>query len=116
MTRLSARDETANANHWVKFKLVGTRSNRDAIGARVIADTGKWIQHAEVRSGGSYLSSSDMRVHFGLADVTKLKSLEVRWPSGLVQKFQDLAADHIYILREGQAAPVPLEAKKPAKP
>ena len=75
------RNEGGNKNHWLTLQLVGTKNNRDAIGARITVEVGDRTQIAEVRSGGSYLSHNDSRVHFGLGDSTKVKRLEVRWPS-----------------------------------
>jgi hypothetical protein len=87
--------------HWLLVKLVGTRSNRSAIGARVRCTSGGMAQVDEVRSGGSYISQNDLRVHFGLGDATRVDRLEVRWPSGLVEEWTDLAADQILERVEG---------------
>ena len=76
-----------NRNHWLGVQLVGTTSNRDAIGARVILRAGTSIWVDEVRSGSSYNSSSDLRLHFGLGSDTHLDSIEVRWPSGSTEIF-----------------------------
>jgi enediyne biosynthesis protein E4 len=88
-------------NHWVAIKTVGTKSNRDGIGARirVHAGTRTWVD--EVRSGSSYISNSDMRVHFGLGAASRIEWIEIRWPSGLLERFENLAVDKIYTLREG---------------
>jgi len=67
----------------------------------------------EVRSGSSYISSSDMRVHFGLGAASKIEWVEVRWPSGIVEKFADLGVDAIHTLKEGSGAAVTSETKKP---
>ncbi len=93
-------DSTAR-NHWIKVKCVGTKSNRSAIGARVYCTTGKHRQVDEVRSGGSYISQGDLRVHFGLG-TADTADLEIRWPSGRVDKVAGLAADRIYTATEGQ--------------
>ena len=89
-------------NHRVEFRLMGTKSNRAAIGARVTVRAGKLVQIGEVRGGASYLSQNDLRVHFGLGKVGMIDSVEVLWPSGAVQKFSGVAADQIYMLVEGQ--------------
>jgi enediyne biosynthesis protein E4 len=89
-------------NHRVEFRLVGTKSNRAAIGARVTVRAGKLVQFDEVRGGASYLSQNDLRVHFGLGKAASLDSVEVLWPSGTVEKFAGVAADKIYVLVEGQ--------------
>ena len=70
-------------NHWIAFKTVGTKSNRDGIGARITVKAAKRTLVDEVRSGSSYYSNNDMRVHFGLGAATKMDSVEIRWPSGL---------------------------------
>ena len=94
-------NDVQNSNHWVALKLIGTHSNRDAIGARITVKAGKRTWVDEVRSGSSYNSSSDMRVHFGLGTNTKLDSVQVRWPSGLVEMFEKLPVDSIASLKEG---------------
>jgi enediyne biosynthesis protein E4 len=88
-------------NHWIAFKTVGTTSNRDGIGARITVRAGKRVLVDEVRSGSSYYSQSDMRVHFGLGTTTKLDSMEVRWPSGLTERFDNVAVDQINTVKEG---------------
>ena len=90
------------ANHRVLFQLIGTKSNRAAIGARVTIHAGGMTQLDEVRSGGSYISQNDLRLHFGLGSVTKIDSVEVRWPTGKTETFKDVAADKIYAITEGQ--------------
>jgi enediyne biosynthesis protein E4 len=90
-----------SGNHWVAFKAVGTRSNRDGIGAKITVHAGKRVLVDEVRSGSSYISQNDLRVHFGLGPAAKMDSVEVRWPSGLVEQFNDLTVDSIPTLREG---------------
>jgi hypothetical protein len=94
-------NQARNGNHWIEIRAVGTRSNRDGIGARITLKLGKRILLDEVRSGSSYDSSSDMRVHFGLGKAAKIDDLQVRWPSGLVERFPGLAVDSIHTLREG---------------
>jgi len=90
-----------SSNHWIAFKTIGTKSNRDGIGARIRAKIGGRILVDEVRSGSSYDSSSDQRVHFGLGAATKLDWLEVRWPGGRTEIFPDLTIDAVNQLREG---------------
>jgi hypothetical protein len=86
---------------WVLVKLIGTQSNRDAIGAQVRVRTGTHQQLQEVRSGGEYISQSDFRLHFGLGSATKIDYMEVRWPSGLVQKLENLPVNRIITVKEG---------------
>jgi hypothetical protein len=88
------------ANHWVTLKLVGTSSNRNAIGARVHCVSGGVEQWQEVRGGGSYLSQNDFRVHFGLGAATRVDRLEVRWPNGNEQTWQNLDVDRFHTLTE----------------
>ena len=89
------RNETASTNHWLTLKLVGHKSNRDAIGAEIKATTAKGSQFATVSTAASYLSSSDKRVHFGLGSENVVQTLEIRWPSGIIQTLKDVRADQI---------------------
>ncbi|MCZ2150740.1 MAG: CRTAC1 family protein [Bryobacterales bacterium] len=95
------RNDTSGGNHWLKVKLVGTKSNRGAIGARVICHYGDKRQAQEVLSQASFYSSNDRRLHFGLGKET-VASLEVRWPSGLTQTFPKLTVDRILTITEGK--------------
>jgi len=95
------RLDLRSGHHWLTLKLQGTRSNRNAIGARVRCVTALGVQYQEVRGGGSYISQNDLRVHFGLGAATTVASLEVRWPSGLVEEWRELAVDRILTLTEG---------------
>src|SRR6516164_9454885 len=89
-------------NHFVSFKLVGSRSNRDAMGARVKVRTGQLTQMREVAGGGSYLSQSDLRAHFGLGESRRADQVEVWWPSGLHQVFREVRGDRFYQIEEGK--------------
>jgi len=89
------------SNHWIGVQLIGAKSNRDGIGARVEAVAGALRQIDEVRSGGSYLSQSDVRVHFGLGAATRVDRLTVRWPSGLVDTIHNIPADRHIVVEEG---------------
>ena len=90
------------AHHWVSFDLEGKRhANRLALNARVRVTTGKLQQLGEVRSGGSYLSQSDLRLHFGLADASRIDKVEVIWPNGATQTFENVASDRFYHLTQG---------------
>jgi hypothetical protein len=95
------RNMNHDGNHRVLFKLVGTKSNRAAIGARVTVRTGAIQQIDEVRGGGSYLSQNDLRLHFGLGAASKIDSVEIRWPDGDVETLRNVAADAIHTLVEG---------------
>jgi hypothetical protein len=95
-------NETKNPNHRVLFRLVGTRSNRAAIGARVTVVTSTMTQIDEVRGGGGYLSSSDQRLHFGLGTESVMKRVQIQWPSGRSEELKNVAADAIYTIVEGK--------------
>jgi len=92
-----------NDNHWITLRLIGgPKSPRDAIGAKVFVTTGAIRQRADVFSGGSYGSSSDQRVHFGLGKSDKIDKIEIHWPSGLKQEIAAPAVDRIYTVEEGK--------------
>jgi len=94
------RNDGGNRSHWVSIKTVGTRSNRDGIGARIAVTTGDLVQVEEVRSGSSYLSQNDLRVHFGLGNRTLMDRIQVRWPSGITQTLEQVPADQFLIIEE----------------
>ncbi len=106
-------NQVRNSNHWIGFKAVGTVSNRDAIGARISVRTGKRVLVDEVRSGSSYVSNSDMRVHLGLGQVPKVDSVQVRWPNGRIEIFENLSVDAIHNLKEGNGMAESKAQKKP---
>jgi enediyne biosynthesis protein E4 len=87
--------------HRVLFNLIGTKSNRAAIGARVTIHAAGLKQFSEVRSGASYLSQNDLRLHFGLGTASKMESVEIRWPNGTTETLQNVSADNIYTIVEG---------------
>ncbi len=89
-------------NHFLSFKLVGTKSNRDAMGARIRVLACDLSQIQEIAGGGSYLSQSDLRAHFGLGKAAVASTVEVAWPSGQHQVFHDVAADRFYLVVEGR--------------
>jgi hypothetical protein len=91
----------ANGFHRVLFKLIGTKSNRAAIGAKVTIRAAGVKQQREVHGGGSYLSQNDLRLHFGLGAAKKMESVEIRWPNGKVETLENVAADAIYTIVEG---------------
>ncbi len=91
-------------NHWVNFALEGAKGNRLALNARLRATAGDLVQVDQVQSGGSYLSQSDLRIHFGLAQHEKVDKLEIFWPSGKVETLTNIGADHFYLLKEGEGA------------
>jgi enediyne biosynthesis protein E4 len=89
-------------NHFVNFKLVGTKSNRDAMGARIRIIAGGISQIHEISGGGSYLSQSDLRANFGLGKTLSIEAAEIYWPSGRRQLFHNLGADRFYLIEEGK--------------
>jgi hypothetical protein len=96
-------DSTLKRN-WIKIKLAGVKSNRTGIGARIIvtARTPKpLVQMDELRSGGSYFSQNDMRMHFGLDQATKVDMVEIRWLSGQIDQLRDLDVNRLYVIEEG---------------
>jgi enediyne biosynthesis protein E4 len=95
------RNDLDNTNHWLKVKALGTRSNRTGIGARVRVVAGQHTQIDEVRSGGSYISQNDLRLHFGMGAARKADLVEVRWPSGQVDMLKDIATNQVIWVKEG---------------
>jgi hypothetical protein len=96
------RNDGGNANNSVLIKTVGVKSNRDGIGARVKVVSGDLAQVDEVRSGASYISQNDLRLHFGLEHRTRIDLIEVRWPSGVIDRIPNLSANKILTIREGK--------------
>jgi enediyne biosynthesis protein E4 len=97
------RNDGGNKNHWIAIKARGRESNSFGVGARIKVEAGSKTQTKEVYSAGSYLSSSDLRLYFGLGSESKIKQLEIRWPSGRKQTLSDVAADQVLSLDEAQA-------------
>jgi hypothetical protein len=91
-----------NGNHFLNFKLVGTKSNRDAMGARIRVVAGTTSQIREIAGGGSYLSQSDLRANFGLGKAKFVEIVEIAWPSGQQQVFRNVEADKSYLIEEGK--------------
>jgi hypothetical protein len=97
------RNVNPDHHHWVEMRLIGgPKSPRDAVGATVYLEADGMRQRGDVLSGGSYLSSNDMRVHFGLNDVTDAGTAEIHWPAGVKEKLKLPAVDRIYTITEGQ--------------
>jgi len=95
-------NEVGRRNHWLGLKLVGTRANRDAIGARVRYQCGDWVQTRTTVAGGSFMSSHDPRLILGLGSRTTIDSLEVQWPQpGKVERFTNLPIDRYVTIVEG---------------
>ena len=96
------RNEGGNRNNWIQVQAIGTKSNRSGIGARIKVVTGELIQYAEVKSSGSYLAFSALRVHFGLKDVKNIDLLEIRWPSGVIDTATNLPVNQRFIAIEDE--------------
>ena len=94
-------NRAGNANHWLMLNLIGTSSNRDAIGSkiRLVTDNGQQ-QTRFVSTAGSYISASDKRVHFGLGPSKKSRLIEITWPSGIVQRLESIAVDQVLTVKE----------------
>jgi enediyne biosynthesis protein E4 len=97
-------------NHWLELKLIGTRSNRDAVGARVTLTAGDLRQTREVYAGSGYLSGSSLVQHFGLGRNERVDSIAVRWPSGAETKLAGVKVDQRLMLREGEDEAVAVKA------
>jgi hypothetical protein len=95
-------NQGGNNNHRVLFKLVGTKSNKMAIGARVTVTAGKLVQFSEVHAGSSYLSQDDPRLHFGLGSEARMDQVKIRWPNGNTETLEGVPADFIYTIVEGE--------------
>jgi hypothetical protein len=96
------RNDGGNKNRWLKVKTIGTRSNRTGIGARVRVVVGNHVQTDEVRSGGSYISQNDLRLHFGMGSATKADLVDIRWPSGQLDRLKDVETNQVVYVQEGK--------------
>jgi len=96
------RNDGGNKNNWIMVKTIGSKSNRDGIGAKVKVVSGDLVQVDEVRSGGSYISQNDLRLHFGLEKRTTVDLIQVRWPSGTVDTLTNVTANKILTVKEGK--------------
>lgn len=105
-------NEGDKTNHWVTLELAAKQGNPLAIGARIKLTTGDIVQTEEIRSGSSYLSQNDLRVHFGLGKATKIDSVEIRWNSGKVETIKDVPIDKFHAILEGEGV-VPFEKIRP---
>ncbi len=95
------RNDGGNANHWLEIFLIGTRSNRDAVGARVKVAAGDLLLYDQRKGGMSYQSAQDPRLHLGLGEHEKIEAIEIIWPSGVVTKLANVKADQIISVKEG---------------
>ena len=99
-------NQVRTPNHWIGIRTIGTKSNRDGIGARITLKAGPRTLVDEVRSGSSYDSNNDMRVHFGVGGTTRIDFVQIRWPSGLVERFENPKVDSIETIKEGSGTPL----------
>jgi hypothetical protein len=97
------RNDGGNRKHWIEVRLIGSKSNRDGIGAAVKVTAAGRTQFDQAKGGMSYQSAHDPRLHFGLGDATRVDSIEVKWPSGAVDRVVGAAADRVITIREGNS-------------
>ncbi|MBV9267244.1 MAG: CRTAC1 family protein [Acidobacteriaceae bacterium] len=95
------RNDGGNENHWLQLFLIGTRSNRDAVGARVKVRAGSLLLYDQRKGGMSYQSAQDPRLHFGLGDQSTVDLIEILWPSGTVTRLTSVASNQILAIKEG---------------
>jgi hypothetical protein len=95
------RNDGGNTNHWLEILLIGTKSNRDGVGARLKLTAGDLVLYDQRKGGMSYQSAQDPRLHFGLGQHSKVDQLEITWPSGIVTKLTDLPCNKIISVKEG---------------
>ncbi|MGH9450028.1 MAG: CRTAC1 family protein [Terriglobia bacterium] len=96
------RNDGGNANNWLKVFLIGTKSNRDGVGARLTLTAEDFAQVRQAVGGAGYMSASDPRVHFGLGQRSTIESLEIRWPSGAAEKYSGIPINQIVAIKEGE--------------
>ena len=108
------RNDGGNANNFVTIRTIGVKSNRDGIGVKVKVVSGDLKLIDEVRSGASYISQSDLRLHFGLEKRTKIDLIEIRWPSGTVDKITNATANKLLTVKEGQGLIEQKDSRKTA--
>ena len=107
------KNEGGNKKNWLSIKTIGSRKNRDALGAQVKVTAEELVQVKEVYSGGSYISQNDIRLHFGLGNKTRVDSIEVRWPAGKVEVIRDVPANGFVVIEEGKGVVRKVETAKP---
>ena len=95
------RNDGGNANHWLTVLLIGTKSNRDGTGASLKLTSEGFVHVEQAKGGGSYMSASDPRIHFGLGKRKRIESLEITWPSGQIDRLTDVPIDQIIAVKEG---------------
>jgi len=95
------RNDGGNTNHWLQILLIGTKSNRDGVGARVKVSAGDLVLYDQRKGGMSYQSAQDPRLHFGLGQRSRIDAVEIIWPSGMVTRLSNLKGDQIIAVKEG---------------
>ena len=105
------RNDSGNRNHWLQVRLIGTKSNRDGVGARVKVTAGELVQYEQRKGGMSYQAAHDPRLHFGLGGRTRVDRIEVRWPSGAMDEITDVNVDRVVVVKEGTSPPSAAAAK-----
>jgi hypothetical protein len=95
------RNDGGNAKHWIEILLIGTKSNRDGVGARVKVVAGDLVLYDQRKGGMSYQSAQDPRLHFGLARQESADSIEIQWPTGINTRLANIKADQIIAIQEG---------------
>jgi enediyne biosynthesis protein E4 len=108
-------NESAKGNHWLELILIGTRSNRDGVGARVKLVSGDLVLHDQRKGGRSYQSAHDKRLHFGLGSRRKVDSIEIRWPSGMVETIKNIEIDQVITIKEAAGTGSEHSKKTPMK-
>jgi hypothetical protein len=103
--------ENRKRNNWIKLKLTGTKSNRSAVGARVLLKAAGLLLTQEITSQSSYYSHNDSRLHFGLGEEGKVDSIEIRWPNGNIEVVKDVAVNRIVTIKEGSGVVEPATKK-----
>ena len=106
------RNDGGNRNHWLQVRLIGTKSNRDGVGARVKVTAGDLVQYEQQKGGMSYQAAHDPRLHFGFGERTRVDRIEIRWPSGAVDEITDVDVDRVVVVKEGAS---PRGAPEPSK-
>ena len=96
------RNDGGNRNHWLQIETIGVKSNRSGIGARIKIVIDSMTQYAEVHSSGSYLSCCDFRLHFGLGQSERVRQLQIQWPSGQIERIENLPVNRRFVAEEGQ--------------
>jgi hypothetical protein len=109
------RNDGGNANHWLEVLLIGTKSNRDGVGASLKLTSEGFVHVEQAKGGMSYMSASDPRIQFGLGKRTKIDSLEITWPSGQVDRLTNVPIDQIIAIKEGTGIVPRKFAKVPLK-